>query len=94
MQRTSLIPVFQGALPTRIKQIHLINSPSFIDKITALFRPFLKDKIAQRVVVHMGGYDELHKYVPKEYLPKEYDGTAGCLADYSSKLTDYQEGHS
>ena len=75
----------QGGLPTRIKQVHLVNCPPFIDKITSIFKPFLKEKIASRVVIHMEGYEQLYNYIPKENLPLEYGGTAGSMADHSRK---------
>lgn len=39
----------QSAYPVRLREVHLINAPSFLDKILSLFKPLMKDKLAERV---------------------------------------------
>lgn len=41
--------VFQMALPIRLKQVHVINAPSSIDKIFAIMKPFLKKELTELV---------------------------------------------
>lgn len=36
-------------MPIRLKQIHVINAPSIIDKIYGLMRPFMKQEQADKV---------------------------------------------
>ncbi|XP_045770025.1 alpha-tocopherol transfer protein-like [Maniola jurtina] len=57
----------------RISGIHLLNAPSFVDKIVFLLKQALKEKVANRLMVH-SSYDELHKEIPKEILPKDFGG--------------------
>lgn len=40
---------FQKAYPCRIPKITLINTPYFVDKVLALFRPFMAPKLMARV---------------------------------------------
>ncbi|CAK1541712.1 unnamed protein product [Leptosia nina] len=68
---------------TKIKGIHLLNAPPFVDKIVFLIKQGLKEKVASRLHVH-SSYEDLHKHVPKEILPKDFDGDGPCL----SKLSD------
>lgn len=36
-------------MPIRLKQVHVINAPSYIGKIHALCKPFLKAEVAKLV---------------------------------------------
>ncbi|XP_028167691.1 retinol-binding protein pinta-like [Ostrinia furnacalis] len=58
---------------TKIKGIHLLNAPSYVDKLVSLLKQALKPKVAGRLHVH-NTYEDLHKHIPKEILPKEYGG--------------------
>ncbi|KAL0818346.1 hypothetical protein ABMA28_008825 [Loxostege sticticalis] len=58
---------------TKIKGIHLLNAPPFVDKLVSLLKQALKPKVASRLHVH-STYEDLHQHVPKEILPKEYGG--------------------
>ncbi|KAJ3641021.1 hypothetical protein Zmor_027550 [Zophobas morio] len=65
-------------LPVKIKEVHVINAPSFVDSILALVKPFLKEKILKRLHFHKD-LSTLHEYISKDLLPEEYEGTAGKL---------------
>lgn len=45
--------------------------------------------------VHSSNLEEFHKIIPKEILPQEYGGEAGCLQDlidqWEQKVLSYQE---
>ncbi|XP_053617354.1 alpha-tocopherol transfer protein-like [Plodia interpunctella] len=58
---------------TKISGIHILNAPSFIDRLVSILKASLKEKVASRIHVH-STYEALHKYVPKEILPKDYGG--------------------
>ncbi|XP_023952937.2 alpha-tocopherol transfer protein-like [Bicyclus anynana] len=57
----------------RIKAIHVISDSKFLDNALAIVKPMLSAKIASRIHVH-NSYEELHKIIPKEILPKDYGG--------------------
>lgn len=40
---------FQQAHPTRPKEIHFFNIPSFFDGLLGIIKPFMKEKVQQRV---------------------------------------------
>lgn len=40
---------FQEAHPIKLKQIHLVNAPAFLDKAMAIMRPFIKSEILSMV---------------------------------------------
>ncbi|KAK9510178.1 hypothetical protein O3M35_005019 [Rhynocoris fuscipes] len=69
------IHIAQNVFPSRIKKIILFNVPSFFDVIVnSLIKPFLSQKLKNRIIVTSGGCEELHKYVDKEVLPKDWQG--------------------
>lgn len=42
--------------------------------VFALFKPFLKEKLRNRVIFHGTDRDSLHKHLDPKCLPKCYDG--------------------
>ena len=39
----------QEAHPVRIKQIHVLNSPSYMDKVLTVIKPFIKSEVFKLV---------------------------------------------
>ncbi|CAK1580975.1 unnamed protein product [Parnassius mnemosyne] len=69
----------QEAIPIRLKQVHIINAPSYIGKIYGLCKPFIKSEVAKLVKFHEPNSTSLYKDVPQELLPDEYGGKAGTV---------------
>nr|ATY51927.1 CTD37 [Heliconius melpomene] len=69
----------QESIPVRLKQVHVINAPSYISKIYALCKPLLKAEVAKMIKFHEPNSDTLYKDVPRELLPSEYGGNAGSI---------------
>lgn len=74
----------QEAYPVKLKEVHIINVSPLVDTIVNFVRPFLKEKIRQRIHFH-SDLDSLYKFVPKKMLPKEYGGDAGTMADLTGE---------
>ncbi|KAI4454617.1 alpha-tocopherol transfer protein-related [Holotrichia oblita] len=71
----------QHAMPVKIKGVHFLNIPSFMDKIVGLIKPFMKGELLQVLHLHTDKFDNLYKYVPKECLPKDYHGDMDSVED-------------
>ncbi|XP_050350319.1 alpha-tocopherol transfer protein-like [Nymphalis io] len=69
----------QEAIPIRLKQVHVINTPSYIGKLFALCKPFLKAEVAKLIKFHEPNSDTLYQDVPQDLLPTEYGGKAGSI---------------
>lgn len=69
----------QEAHPVVVRQIHVVNCSSLLNRIMLLVKPFLKAEVAERIQTHLPGSKTIFKYVSKEILPKEYGGTAGSI---------------
>ena len=76
----------QEAYPVRLKEVHVINVSPLVDTIVNFVKPFLKEKIRERIHIH-SSLDDLYKFVPKEMLPSEYGGNAGSIKDINGMST-------
>ncbi|XP_030259846.1 alpha-tocopherol transfer protein [Sparus aurata] len=67
--------VLSDSFPLKVRGIHLVNEPMFFRPVFAMIRPFLPDKIKQRI--HMHGADfhnTLSDFFSPPVLPPEYGG--------------------
>ncbi|XP_018568173.1 alpha-tocopherol transfer protein-like [Anoplophora glabripennis] len=82
----------QEAYPVKLKEVHVVNVSPLVDTIINWVKPFIKEKIRNRIHVH-SDLESLHKFIPKDILPEEYGGTAGKLQDFHDqwieKLKEY-----
>lgn len=74
----------QEAYPVKLKEVHVINVSPIVDTIVNFVKPFLKEKIRERIHIH-SSLDELYNFVPKAMLPSEYGGEAGSIKDINGK---------
>ncbi|XP_075776736.1 alpha-tocopherol transfer protein isoform X2 [Pelodiscus sinensis] len=82
--------VFRDSFPLKVRGIHLINEPLFFHPVFALIKPFLTDKIKERVHMHGSNYTQslLHHF-PASILPQEYGGEEVSMEDLSQEWTDF-----
>lgn len=71
-----VMSLLQDCFPMRFKGIHYLNEPVIFDGIFAIMRPFMKEKILQRIHFHGKNYKELQEYIDVEHLPEDYGGKA------------------
>ncbi|XP_046964072.1 clavesin-1-like [Vanessa cardui] len=71
----------QECMLVKLKEVHFLNAPSFMDKVMMLLRPFMKKALLDMIKIHEVGSDTLYQYVPKKALPKESGG------EYKDMLT-------
>lgn len=69
----------------KLKEVHIINVSPLIDTVINWVKPFLKEKIRNRIHVHPDGLESLYKFVPREILPSEYGGDAGSIQEIHGK---------
>ncbi|KAJ2940271.1 hypothetical protein O0L34_g11841 [Tuta absoluta] len=83
----------QEAYPVKLKQVHVVNASPIIDTVVNLVKPFLKEKIKNRIFIHTD-LESLYEHVPREMLPEEYGGNGGSLDDINKawlkKLVEYK----
>ncbi|XP_028850001.1 alpha-tocopherol transfer protein-like [Denticeps clupeoides] len=88
-----VVSILQDGFPIRIKAVNIINEPRIFKGIFAIIKPFLKEKMAERYVLHGSDLASLHRNIPRAVLPEEYGGVAGRLdfAVWTRTLLDSEE---
>ncbi|KAF2895012.1 hypothetical protein ILUMI_11162 [Ignelater luminosus] len=83
----NMITIVLNAYGTRFKGIYCINVPSVVHAMVNFCKPFLSEKMKNRV--HTFSEDDLEKlydHVPRSLLSVEYGGNAGTSAKLSNDL--------
>lgn len=70
-----IVDWLQDAVPLRIKAIHIINQPKIFQVVFALFKPFLREKLRNRIIFHGNDRQSLHNHMSPKCLPPVYGGT-------------------
>uniref|UniRef100_W8C5Z9 Alpha-tocopherol transfer protein n=1 Tax=Ceratitis capitata TaxID=7213 RepID=W8C5Z9_CERCA len=78
----------QEAYPVRLRSMHIINCPPFLNKMIAIVKPFIHEDVYKMIHFHTDGMESLFEYIPREMLPNEYGGNAGEIAELKKIWTD------
>ncbi|XP_037278875.2 alpha-tocopherol transfer protein-like isoform X1 [Rhipicephalus microplus] len=82
----------QDGMPMRLKAVHIVRQSYAFDMVFALFKPFIKAKMAERYRFHGENFEKLHEEIPPSALPVEYAGQGPPL-DFEAywRTLDQQE---
>ncbi|XP_030301466.1 alpha-tocopherol transfer protein isoform X1 [Calypte anna] len=82
--------VLTDSFPLKVRGIHLINEPLLFHPVFALIKPFLTEKIKERVHMHGSNYRQsLTEHFPVSILPKEYGGEEVSIEELAKEWTDF-----
>ncbi|XP_029479766.1 alpha-tocopherol transfer protein [Oncorhynchus nerka] len=82
--------VLTDSFPLKVRGIHLINEPIFFRPVFAMLRPFLPDKIKQRIHMHGSTFKEtLRDFFSEDILPQEYGGSGPSMEEVCQKWTSH-----
>ncbi|XP_071660177.1 alpha-tocopherol transfer protein isoform X2 [Patagioenas fasciata] len=82
--------VLTDSFPLKVRGIHFINEPLFFYPVYALIKPFLTEKIKQRVYMHGSNYmQSLTEHFPISILPQEYGGEEVSIEELAKEWTDF-----
>lgn len=70
-----IVDWLQDSVPLRVKNIHIINQPYIFNMVFALFKPFLREKLRNRIIFHGNDRESLHSYMSPKSLPDVYGGS-------------------
>ncbi|XP_053994005.1 uncharacterized protein LOC128884565 [Hylaeus volcanicus] len=73
-----LVMYLQEAIPVRLKGIHFINTPSVMDLIMNMAKPFMKKELWSMIHLH-SSLKTLEEFVSLDVLPNEVGGKAGPI---------------
>lgn len=69
-----LVDFIQKCLPTRLKGIHVVNQSFIFNMAFAIFKPFLEEKIRNRIHFHGTNWESLTAFIEKRVLLKRHGG--------------------
>ncbi|XP_074041757.1 alpha-tocopherol transfer protein isoform X2 [Leptinotarsa decemlineata] len=75
----------QEGMPIRLKGLHFCNVVSFIDKLIAMMKPFLKEEILRVLGLHIG-MDTVYELISKNIFPQDYGGSAESIEILHEKV--------
>jgi len=78
-----LLTFIQEAMPLRLKEVHFVNQPFLFNMVWTMFKPFVKEKLKNRMFFHGNKMESLHKHIDPAYLPEDYGGALPKI-NYSS----------
>ncbi|XP_050353571.1 clavesin-1-like [Nymphalis io] len=81
MTTRQVLYFLQECMLVKLKEVHFLNAPSFMDTVMMFLRPFIKKTMLDMIKIHEIGSDTLYQYVPKKALPKESGG------EYKDRIT-------
>lgn len=56
-------------MPIKVQAAHIINNGWVFDTAYQLFKPFISDKMREKIFVHGTDLESLHKYIDPARLP-------------------------
>ncbi|XP_073973813.1 alpha-tocopherol transfer protein-like isoform X2 [Rhodnius prolixus] len=70
-----MLHLAQKVMPFRLKEIIFVNAPFFVEiSINKLVKPFLSNKMKDRLHVFSSGHEEFLKFIDRSILPEELGG--------------------
>ncbi|XP_045311092.1 alpha-tocopherol transfer protein isoform X6 [Leopardus geoffroyi] len=81
--------VLTDSFPLKVRGIHLINEPIIFHAVFSMIKPFLTEKIKERIHMHGNNYKQsLLQHFP-DILPLEYGGTEFSMEDICQEWTNF-----
>ena len=100
MRRGMFVELLQECFPGRFKGMHLVNQPWYISLVLGLMRPFMKQKMKDRIFLHGSDYTTLYEHFDTEQLPESLGGSGAefdsqCLVRvFEKELAEERESDS
>uniref|UniRef100_A0A1B6LYR8 CRAL-TRIO domain-containing protein n=2 Tax=Graphocephala atropunctata TaxID=36148 RepID=A0A1B6LYR8_9HEMI len=84
----------QEAYPQRLKEIHMLNAPPYVDKVVNVYKMFMKEKIRNRFQIHTS-YKSLYPSIPQSMLPSNFGGDGKSIetleGEWKKKLESFAD---
>lgn len=69
-----LLEWIQECVPCRIKAIHVVNQPYIFNMLFSIFKPFIQEKLRNRIHFHGEDRASLLNFIDSKFLPSKYGG--------------------
>lgn len=70
----------------KVRGLHFLNAPSFMDRLMMMIKPFMKKELIDVLLIHQIGAKTLDKHVPMTGLPKGAGGEFKSFDELRGKL--------
>lgn len=81
-----LIELLQDSFPAHFKGVHLMHQPWYVSIVLGIIKPFMKQKLSDRIQSHGEDYGNLNSYIETADLPKELGGNSDCSSSNAIEL--------
>ncbi|XP_037081605.1 clavesin-2-like [Pollicipes pollicipes] len=71
-----MVSGLQDCYPARFGGIHFINQPWYVEAMMSVIRPFLKEKVKEKIYMHGNNLAALYEHVSRRILPADLGGDA------------------
>ncbi|XP_016907987.1 retinaldehyde-binding protein 1 isoform X2 [Apis cerana] len=90
-----LLNFIQDAMPLRLKEIHIVKQSLLFNMVWQMIKPFVREKMKNRIFFHGNKMSSFHNYIPASYLPENYGGELPKInytsADWYPVLLKYED---
>ncbi|XP_047987674.1 clavesin-1 [Leguminivora glycinivorella] len=76
-----LLTFIQDAMPLRLKEVHFVKQPMVFNVVWKMFKPFVREKLKNRIFFHGSKMSSLHEHLAPSHLPSDYAGELPAI-DY------------
>lgn len=83
----------QNCVPLRIKAVHILNQPYIFNMAFAVFKPFIKEKLRNRIFLHGTDRSALFDHIDPKFVPIRYSGTMDLPLDEGVLLWKFLHHH-
>ncbi|CAH1781148.1 unnamed protein product [Owenia fusiformis] len=94
MDQARKMSKFMDKFPGRFKEMHYYNTGSVFEAVMGVMKPFLSQKIKDRMIMHGNNLESLYKKIPLHLLPEEYlpdDYTGPNAGSVKTILEDFRK---
>ena len=75
LRKGIFVELLQDCFPGRFKGMHLVNQPWYVSLVLSIVRPFMKQKLRDRLFLHGVDYTTLYEHFDAESLPPSIGGS-------------------
>ncbi|CAH1108293.1 unnamed protein product [Psylliodes chrysocephalus] len=90
----NIAQVFEKVQSSRMKALHFLYPPGYVDKIITVFKTFLPKKLQERIFIHKT-IEDLLRCIPRDILPCDYGGFQKSMAEiedlWKKKFQQYKD---